>query len=160
MILPEEIRRIEFLQNLEETHLNRIAMMARLEDCREGTVLFCEGQTSSFIYFVLSGTVSLEVAEPDGEAIEIATIGEGDLLGWTPVLGQQAMTATARALTRCRLAVLDAKQVLALCERDPHFGVAFMRQVAFVLASRLYNTRRCLAIARTLSTRSPLETAP
>ena len=87
-------------------------------------------------------------------------MAEGDLVGWTPVLGQRTMTATARALTRCRLAVLDVKQVLTVCEHDPQFGMAFMRQVALVLASRLYSTRRCLAIARTLSYRSPLETIP
>lgn len=160
MILPDELRRIAFMQHLEEEHLNRVARMARLEECQQGTVLFREGEACSSIYFVLSGTVGLEVAEPDGEAVEVATVGEGDMAGWTPVLGQQTMTATGRALTRCRLAALDVKQVLEFCKNDLRFGATFMRQVALVLAARLDSTRRCLAIARTLNSRSPLETAP
>jgi CRP-like cAMP-binding protein len=158
MILPEELRGIEFLENLGAEHLNRIAMMARLEEHLEGTILFQEGQPAPFIYFVLSGTVGLEVTEPDGEAVEVCTVGPGELLGWSPVLGGRAMTATARTQTRCRMAVLDVKQVLELCERQPQFGVAFLRQVALVLSERLHGTRRCLALARSVSTRSLLGT--
>ena len=160
MILPEEISNIEFLRNLGEAHLNQIAMMAQLEECLEGTVLFQEGETSRFIYFVLSGKVALEVVEPDGESVEIATAEPGDLVGWSPALGRRAMTATGRVQTRCRFAVLDVKQVLELCERDPRFGAAFFRQLALVLSDRLQATRRCLAISRTLSHRSPLEAFP
>jgi len=160
MILLEEISNIEFLRNLGETYLNQIALLAQLKEWQEGTVLFQEGQTSPFIYFVLQGTIGLEVTEPDGEPVRLATVGEGELVGWSPVLGQRPLTATARALTHCRLAVLDAQRILGLCERDPRFGMAFLQQIALILAARLDETRRCLAIARTLSSRSPLETVP
>src|SRR5262245_61522920 len=160
MILPDEISGIEFFQNLGESHRNQVALMARLEERTEGTVLFGEGEASSCIYFVLTGTISLEVVEPDGESVEVCTAGPGDLVGWSPVLGRPTMTATARALTRCRLAAIEAKQVLALCERDPRFGMAFLRAVALVLSERLQGTRRCLALARSVGSRSLLGAIP
>ena len=107
MILPEEVERIDFLRNLGEPHLHKIAAMARLAECLQGTIVFREGQDSPSIYFLLSGKVGLEVAEPDGESVEVYSASPGELLGWSPVLGQRAMTATARAVTRRRLAVLD-----------------------------------------------------
>src|SRR5262249_36184527 len=103
----------------------------------------------------LCGTVSLEVEEPDGEAVEVAAAGPGDLLGWSPVLGSRAMTATAYVTARCRLAVLYVPQLLALCEREPQFASAFYRQSALALSDRLGNTRRHLAAARTVSQRLP-----
>ena len=154
MILPEELTGIQFLENLGADHLNRIAKLARLEDHVQGTVLFREGEPTPCIYFVLSGQVGLEVMQPDGEPVEVCTIAPGELLGWSPVLGGPAMTATARTLARCRLAVLDVKMVLELCEREPHFGLAFLRQVALVLSARLHETRRCLALARVVNNRS------
>jgi CRP-like cAMP-binding protein len=120
--------------------------------------VFRTGEASSFIYFVLNGTVDLEIEEPVGESRKVATAGPGELLGWSPVLGRRAMTATARAATRCRLAALDVGQLLALCERDPHFGMAFLRQVALVVSDRLSGTRRHLA--RALSHRGPLGAPP
>jgi len=155
MILPEELEGVPFLQALDAPHRNRIAEIAQLQECMQGTLLFREGQNSSHIYWLLSGSISLEVQEPDGEAVEVATAGPGDLLGWSPVLGRRAMTATAWATSRCRLAVLHVPQILALCGRDPHFGSAFHRQIALVLADRLSSARRHLAAARTVSQHLP-----
>jgi len=61
------------------------------------------------------------------------------------VLGRRAMTATARAATPVRLAVIDVEPVVQLCARDPVFGTAFHRQVAVVLSSRLDDTHRRLS---------------
>jgi CRP-like cAMP-binding protein len=155
MILPQEMPVLGFLQDLDEPYRNQLSRMARLQECLQGTVLFREGQDWPSLCFVLNGTVDLEVEEPAGESVEIDTVGPGDLLGWSAVLGHRAMTATARAATRCRLAVLDVRQVLALCERDPKFGLAFLRQIALVLSKRLDSTRRHLAIARTVGQRLP-----
>jgi CRP-like cAMP-binding protein len=147
MILPEEMESIGFLRALGAPHLARVAGLARLRECAEGEVLFREGEDSPCLYFVLHGSVALEVEAPDVGPVQTFTAGPGDLLGWSPVLGRHAMTATARAAARCRLAALDAAEVAALCERDPRFAAAFLRQTALVLSQRLRRTRRILARA-------------
>jgi CRP-like cAMP-binding protein len=160
MILPEELHGIKVLRTLGEAHVNHIARLARLEEAAQGSVLFRQGESSPVVYFVLSGTVALEVEEPEEEAVDVSTVGPGELLGWSPVLGRPTMTATARAATRCRLAALDVHRVLGLAEREPEFGMAFLRLVGLVLAERLDTARRCLAVARAVGQRSPLENAP
>jgi len=160
MILPEELHAIKWLRALGEAQVNHIARLARLEEVSEGTVLFRRGESSASVYFVLSGTVALEVEDPEEEAIDVSTMGPGELVGWSPVLGRPAMTATARATTRCRLAALDVHRVLSLAECEPQFGMAFLRLVGLVLAERLDTARRCLAVARAVGQHSPLENAP
>jgi CRP-like cAMP-binding protein len=149
MILPEELHGIPFFRRLGAPFLNHIALLARLEEAAEGTIIFCEGDSPSLLWFVLGGEVALEVKGPDGEPVEVNTVGPGELLGWSPVLGLGSMTATARAATSCRLAVIDVHRILGLGEQDPRFGMAFFREVAWVLSDRLASTRRCLAAART-----------
>jgi CRP-like cAMP-binding protein len=141
MILPEEMNRIEFLQNLGAAHAARLALLAELRECSEGTVLFRDGQPSPFIYFVLSGKVALTI-ESAAQSKSVQTAGCGDLLGWSPVLGPQPMTATARTLERCRLAAFEACKIRNLCAEDPSFGMAFMKQVAVTLAKRLRASRQ------------------
>jgi CRP-like cAMP-binding protein len=147
MILPEELESVVFLRNLGKIHLDRVAAMARLRECAAGTVLFKEGADSPYLYFILGGTVGLEVAEPGRDPVRVYTARAGDLVGWSPVLGRRSMTATGRVLTDCRLAALDAEEVAGLCERDPAFAAAFLRQTARVLSDRLWGTRRLLARA-------------
>ncbi len=101
--------------------------------------------------------MTLEVEEPGGP-VGVYVAGPGELLGWSPVLGGRGMTATARAAGRCRLAALDAERVRALCEKEPTFGLAFLRQLALVLSDRLSHTRRRLGSPANV--RGPLGVAP
>jgi len=155
MIPPEELKDAPFARELDAAHLNELARMARLRECSVGTVLFEEEQDSPFIFCVLRGVISLQVVEPYGESVEIDTVGPGELLGWSPIFGRHAMTASAHAATECRLAVFEVQRIVALLERDPRFGLAFLRQVGLQVSDRLRSTRRALALVRTLTHHSP-----
>jgi CRP-like cAMP-binding protein len=156
MIMPEELEAIPFLRELGEPHLQRVALLARPQEHEEGAVLFRKGEDSPFIYFVLSGKVSLTVGRPGGVTGEAHVVGPGELLGWSPVLGRRAMTATARAQTPCRLAAFAVAQLHALLATDARFEAAFLRQIALALSDRLAETR--LRLVRALGSR-PLSAA-
>jgi CRP-like cAMP-binding protein len=110
--------------------------------------LFREQQQSSFIYLVLSGTVGLEIELSPQKVVPVQTVGPGEILGWSPMLGLGPMTATARTAERCRLAALPVDRLMDLCEQNPRFGLALMRQLAIALAERLRTTR--LRLSRTM----------
>jgi CRP-like cAMP-binding protein len=137
---------IPFLQELGGPYAEQLAGVARLAAHAPGAVIFRQGQDAPLVSFVLDGEVSLEVPVSGHEVAEVHRVGPGELLGWSPMLGMHAMTATARAATPVRLAVLDVDQLVSLCERDPRFGTAFHRQVALALSARLDDTRRRLAL--------------
>jgi CRP-like cAMP-binding protein len=141
MVLLDELENIGFLRPLSAVYREQIASIARPKACEAGTIIFREGQNERQVYLVLSGEVGLEIRVPGIEVVQVHRVGPGDLLGWSPVLGRGAMTATARALTRCRLTALDAEQIRALAERDTRFGMEFFRSMSTALAERLRATR-------------------
>jgi CRP-like cAMP-binding protein len=145
MIAPEELDRVGFLRNLGGPHLNELATMAEPREYPVGAEIFCQGEDSPYLYFVLDGEVALDVQVSDKEAVEVHRAAPGEFFGWSPVLGRHAMTATGRATAPTRMALFDLARVLDLCERDPVFGMAFFRQVARLLASRLDETRQRLS---------------
>jgi len=155
MILPEEMKSVLFLRELGEAYLRQVAAMACLKEYREGAILFREGDVSPVIYFLLTGEVRLVTERLSGEPITIYTAGPGELIGWSPVLGKGPMTATACVSSHCRAAVVEASRVMAMCDQDPRFGMAFLRQVGVFLSDRLTSTRRCLAFSRALQHMSP-----
>lgn len=136
-----DLRDVQALEGMPEALLALLAGAARVVDIPEKSVVFRQGDPAKCIYLLLSGQVSLEICAPGSGCRRILTVSAGELLGWSPALGQQAMTATARALTNVRAIELDASQLLAECERNPQFGYEFMKRAALALAKRLSATR-------------------
>ncbi len=144
MILLEEFENIPLLQNLKPEYVKKIALAAELREYAQDVLLFREGEPFHWIFLILEGEVELiyEVAPEQG--IPIQTLKAGELLGWSPLLGRESMTANARARNRCRLAALEVNRLVTLFDEDPRFGMEFLYRLALTLADRLDATRRQL----------------
>ena len=140
-VTPEFLKTLAFLAPATDDELRQLAPAARVEQHPAGTVLFAEGDHLPHVFVVVAGTVALEINGADHRPRRFQTVGPGELLGWSPLLGSGPMTAAARALTDVRAVALDAKAVLALCDQDPKFGFQFMRRTAAAVAARLGATR-------------------
>ena len=68
-------------------------------------------------------------------------VGDGELVGWSPLVGRHRLSDTARTLTPVKALAIDGEQVIALCRDNPEFGFEFMHRVAMALAERLSATR-------------------
>lgn len=140
-ITPESLKQLAFLAPATDDEVRQLAAAARAEDYPAGAVLFREGDQLSRFWIVTTGQVAIEISGPGHRPKRIHTVGPGELLGWSPVLGPGAMTATARALTSVQAVAIDARAVLDICDRDPRFGYLFMRRTAAAIAARLNATR-------------------
>ena len=65
----------------------------------------------------------------------------GELLGWSPLLGIEHLTATARTLVPTSALQITGAEIRSLCEDHPRFGFEFMRCAALALGKRLNATR-------------------
>lgn len=85
----------------------------------EGAVLVTQGAEGDKLYLVLDGVLGVEV---DGE--QVAEMGPGTMVGERAALEGGVRTATLRALTPCRVAVIPAELVgegeLATLAADRH----------------------------------------
>lgn len=137
----ESLKSLAFLAPATDDELRRFISIARAEQHSAGAVLFREGDHLPHVFVVTAGTVALEVSGTDHRPRRFQTVGPGELLGWSPLLGPGPMTASARALTDAAVLAFDATAILALCEQDPQFGFRFMRRTAAAIAARLSATR-------------------
>jgi len=141
MVPLEILENLNFLEGFPPDYLKPLASVAKEEEVGANEVIFHEKQKSPNIYLVIEGTVALEIWVAGRGATRIQTVGPGKLLGWTPVLEQGPMTASARALEPCRLIAINAMQVLEICAENPRFGMEFLRRTALALSRRLKATR-------------------
>lgn len=140
-VTPEFLKTLAFLAPATDEELRLLIPVARIDSYSAGKTLFREGEQISQVFIVTAGVVSLEINGPDHRPRRFQTAGPGELLGWSPVLGTGAMTASARALTDVKVVAIDARALLDVCDKNPQFGFQFMRRVAIALAARLNATR-------------------
>jgi len=138
--LVDALREVRFLHDIDNEHLMRIAEMTRLRDVPEGQIIFRQGDVPQDVFLVVSGNVALDI-QVDGGQKRIMSVGPGEILGWSALLEQTQMTATATTLAPTCVAEINTKQLLAICRHNPRFGYELLRRTALALASRLNATR-------------------
>lgn len=128
-------------RELSDRHLLALQPLAVLEQHSPGTILFREGFPADWLFIVNAGRIGLDVRVPLRGAVRIQTVGAGDLLGWSPLVGDGHMTATATVLDAASVLKVPGPRLKAACEQDVELGYAVMHRVALALARRLHGTR-------------------
>lgn len=126
---------------LSDSTVSKLATLLSLCDFSAGKVIFEEGAENPWLYFIVSGEVGLEMCVPARGCTRILTLGPGDLLAWSALLGGGRMTATAIALRPTRVLAASGQEVRSLCDSDSVFGYEYMREMATALSKRLVATR-------------------
>ncbi len=137
----ETLQGVQFLHDIADNDLKLIAPIAERVEFPAGAILFREGHAHSHFYLLLQGSVALDMRVSPREVKRLQTVGAGELLGWSPLLGQPEMTATGRAVQPTAAVAIAANQLLALCQQHPKLGYEFMRRTAEALSRRLSATR-------------------
>lgn len=137
----DALRRSAFFQNVADEHLKPLAEIAKVVEYPARKTIFAEFEKARDVYVVVSGEVSVVVCEPKVGCRQLATVRGGELLGWSPMLEHQRLTATAVTLTPTKAIVIDGHELVELCKKDPAVGYEFMTRTAQVLAERLHATR-------------------
>ncbi|MEP7097882.1 MAG: EAL domain-containing protein [Dokdonella sp.] len=118
---------------------------------KKGDVIFAEGDAPSGAFLIEAGQVEISTTQCGGRRL-LAELGPGMLLGEMAVIDDSLRTATARAVSNCRLTPIDAEQFSErLAAADPVVRALLMSQLA----------RYRSALATLSGDRSrPLEPAP
>jgi CRP-like cAMP-binding protein len=141
MVTMDRLEALTFCKGMATEYLTRLLSAGEMKNVPMGSYLFHEGQQSRYVYLLGEGLVGLELSLPEVGTVRLQTVGPGELVGWSPLLGQGWMTASAVALSPCRVLAVDAARVLALAAEDPRFGMELMQRLAVALARRLNATR-------------------
>lgn len=137
----EALRDVRFLHDIDNQHLLMVAEVTRMRDVETGEVLFREGEVPQDVFLVVSGSVALDINTPGGGSRRIMAVGPGEILGWSALLEQTQMTATATTLCHAKVAQINTGQLLTICRRNPRFGYELLRRTSLALAARLSATR-------------------
>ncbi len=138
--ITSTLREIEFLHDMAPEDVDRIANISRVREFDEFDAVFHNGQAAENLYLVMSGNVHVEAPIGDGHYKHILTLGPGQLVGWSSLLGE-SYTTRGTTPNGAWLLEINVKHLKEICNSDPEFGFEFMRRTTAALARRLSTTR-------------------
>jgi CRP/FNR family cyclic AMP-dependent transcriptional regulator len=139
--LHNVLREIHFTAQMHEPAVQRLAEVAVLHKYPAGAVLFRQGAHNGDLFLLRCGRVTLEMNVPGRGKLPILTLGPGDMVAWSALIGSGEMTCTAVTLDEVEAITVSGAKLLELCQQDHEFGYELMRRMASALSRRLLATR-------------------
>lgn len=137
----DKMRQLDFFRDYSEEHLAKLAAISQVAQFHARQQIFHEHDPAKNVYLIVRGKVSLVICSPKVGCRQIGEASEGELIGWSPLLGRPLLSDTATTTTDVEAIVLDGAALLNVCNEDHDLGYQFMCRVASVLAERLGATR-------------------
>lgn len=135
------LQQLNFTAPLPSEVLEPLAAASTLRQFEVDATVFREGGGSDLLYLVYRGRLALEMSVPGRGRVRILTLGPGEMVGWSALLGGGRMTASAIAVEPTEVVATPIEQLEQLCLANSAFGYHLMRQVAMALSKRLVATR-------------------
>jgi voltage-gated potassium channel len=112
------ISRVPLFAELDASEISDVMELLRAQVAEAGEVIVRAGDPAHSMYFVAAGEVEIMIRGKK----EPLHLGVGQFFGEVAVLRRARRSATATALARTNLLVLDAQDLHALMQRDPRIA--------------------------------------
>ncbi len=91
-----------------------------------GTTIFAQGDPATSVMYVEKGTVRLSVLSHAGKEAVIAVLDGGHFFGEGCLVGQSQRMATAAAMDRCAIVVVEKQEMVRQLHARPSFADRFL----------------------------------
>ena len=99
-------------------------------------IIFQQGERSKYAYIIESGKVGIYKENKYGKKSLIGILKKSDLFGEMGLIDKYPRSATAIAMEKSRLTLVDESRFSFLCEHNPKFIITLIK----TLSSRLRDT--------------------
>jgi CRP-like cAMP-binding protein len=128
-----------FTQGLNEAQIENLAAIASEVEFEENEVVLVDGERSTSFFFVLTGSVVVELRTPQ-YVMAVQPLGPGDVFGWSALLDDQDTLFQVRARESTTALQIDGATLREHCMSDPALGAAFFHRILRVVAGRVRAT--------------------
>ena len=127
----------ELLDGLSDAEIAAINELVELELVNTGDMVVREGDDGDSVFFLLSGTVDVQVQLDGGRTHRLSTVGPGVAFGELAMLEQSRRSADVVATDDSMLARVAVDDLRGLGDRHPQMMATIYRNLAANLARRL-----------------------
>ncbi len=143
----ESIRQVPLFAGLSDEELSLLTQAFQSEQFGSGETVFAKGTPSQALYLIDQGFVRLVAGDPDDpQAIALATLGPGSLLGEAEFLQGAEHTVSGVAASDVALLSLTDQALGEVIQQHPHIGVVLSQNFgALPVQMQAYLTQQLAA---------------
>jgi CRP-like cAMP-binding protein len=140
--ITEYLSAHEFFSQFRDDDLKFLCECSSTREIKKGQILFLQGEHADKFYVVRSGLISIQMPAIMGPTLEIQTVDEDQVLGWSWLISPYRWNFQTKAEEDSELLQFDGVAILARCEQEPKFGYELLKKFAGLMSVRLNAARQ------------------
>lgn len=119
--------------------MRRVILLGRVARFPDGAKIMQRGECGEAIYVLLRGNVAIETIRSDGNTNTIEVASTGDVFGLAAMMCGKPRVATAVALGKAEVLVLDWSRLQRIARLFPRSAYILFRNLSAIIGERLTN---------------------
>ena len=140
--ITEYLSAHEFFSEFSDDDLKFLCECSSMREIKKGQILFLQGEHADRFYVIRKGRISLQMPAIMGPTLEIQSVDEGQILGWSWLISPYQWNFQTKAEEDSELLQFDGTAILARCEQEPKFGYELLKKFAALMSVGLNAPRQ------------------
>jgi CRP-like cAMP-binding protein len=140
--ITEYLSAHEFFSEFSDDSLKFLCECSSMREIKKGQILFLQGEHADRFYVIRKGRISLQMPAIMGPTLEIQSVDEGQILGWSWLISPYQWNFQTKAEEDSELLQFDGTAILARCEQEPKFGYELLKKFAALMSVGLNAARQ------------------
>lgn len=107
-----------------------IERISRVKTLDKGSILFFEGQTGKYIYFLIEGRIKLYKTNNEGKEAIVHFVSENEMFAEIILQMECCYPVTSEAMENCVVLEMDAAELFRQIEKSPKFAMSIISLLA------------------------------
>ncbi|MBA3065110.1 Crp/Fnr family transcriptional regulator [bacterium] len=120
MVEKDILKKIPVFSALAAGHLSRLGKISEVRSFKKGDILVSEKSPGKMLFFVISGRIKIYKSASTGHIKVLSYLDKGDIFGEMIIFGGGVRSASAEAMTSCRILIIRAKDFKVFALRNTH----------------------------------------
>lgn len=130
---------IPLFQDLSAKESELLKPLFENYSCQAGKVIFEQGDPATHLYIIISGAVLIQYKPYDGNPIVLTRLRDGDVFGWSAVVGTTKYTSSIISEQRMEALRIHREHLWNLVNKFPDVGKTVIDRLARMVSPRWDN---------------------
>ena len=123
-------KNLTIFSNLNDEEIKYLENKSSLKTFAQGATIIEQGEMTSTVYFLLSGTVHVVDYSRSERAVTYASLRDGDMFGEMSAIDGLPRSAWVCAITTCKVAALPGEIFLNFLKNNTEICLAMLKQLS------------------------------
>ncbi len=129
MVEISDLKKMNFMKDMPEDVLDKVAAVAQMADVGNETILIRQGDIQDRIYMLVSGSICINSRATSGKTLTLEELVPGQSFGLSALLENTPSSYTAICDDDCQIISVSSDQLRQVFESDYIVGYQFMEKV-------------------------------